>query len=142
MKWLWFVRSEFIFLKQVCNNVSRDFLTILHTVGNRLTGTIILFYCKISSDSDIVFILLFYKHKQRGLEVLFETGKGNKKHWTNISKAADSLTQHVWNTLLSLHAFTGCDSTSFSKGKGKLKAIKNCWKKKRFQEEFMKLGES
>lgn len=95
-----------------------------------------------SPDSDIFFILLFYAHKLTGLELLFETGKGNKRRCINISKAADSLTPPLCNALLGVHAFTGCDSTSAFKGKGKVKAVKLVEKNVHFKELFMELGES
>lgn len=95
-----------------------------------------------SPDSDIFFILLHHGNQMKGLEVLFETGKGNKRRCINITKAALSLSPLICNAYLGLHAFTGCDSTSAFKGKGKVKAIHLVQKHCHFQELFTKLGES
>jgi len=60
--------------------------------------------------------------------VLFETltqAKAIKKQLIDISDLARGLTEEPFCTvLLSLHAFTGCDSTSAFKGKGKVRALK------------------
>lgn len=76
-----------------------------------------------------------------GLEVLFETGNVNKSRCTNITNAALSLSPLICNVYFGLHAFTGCDSTSAFKGKGKVKAIQLVQKHCHFQELFTKLGE-
>ena len=43
--------------------------------------------------------------------------------------------------LLGIHAFTGCDSTSAFKGKGKVKAIRLPKKKENYQRLFSRLGD-
>jgi hypothetical protein len=123
-----------------------DCFSTVNTGRNGFESYPLLFLCKGQRIqvrySDIFFILLHYAHQLHGLELLFETGKGNKKCCINITKAAESLTAPFCNALLGLHAFTGCDSTSSFKGKGKVKAVKLMEKNTNFQELFMKLGES
>jgi len=54
--------------------------------------------------------------------ILFDTGKGDKKQVIDISDLGRGLTEPFCTVLLSLHAFSGCDSTSAFKGK--VKAVK------------------
>lgn len=100
------------------------------------------YVCVRSPESDIFFILLHHVNQTKGLEVLFETGKRNKRRCINVTRAALSLSPLICNAYLGLHAFTGCDSTSAFKGKGKVKAIHLVKKHQHFQELFKKLGES
>ena len=95
-----------------------------------------------SPDSDIFFILLKHAHELQGIDILFETGKGNKKRLINVGKLAQVLSSLLCDAFLGLHAFTGCDSTSAFRGKGKVKALKLVQKSKHFQQEFSTLGES
>ena len=77
-----------------------------------------------SPDSDIFLILLHYADILKNITILFDTGSGNKKRLINISEMAKSLTPMFCSALLSLHVFTGCDTTSAFKGIGKLKPLK------------------
>ena len=74
-----------------------------------------------SPDSDLFFILLNYIHDLTGITVYFETGKKNKKRLINITELGTHYTSEYCKALLGLHAFTGCDSTSAFKGKGKVR---------------------
>ena len=93
-----------------------------------------------SPDTDIFFILLNFALKLDGVTVLFDTGKGNKKRLLDISELARGLTQPFCSALLFLHAFTGCDSTSAFKGKGKVKAVKVLQQKPAFVPVLAQLG--
>jgi len=95
-----------------------------------------------SPDSSVFFILVYYASRLKNLTVLFETGKGNKKCCLAIGEFADSLTPALRSSLLSLCAFSGCDSCSAFNGKGKVAPIKLLKKSVHFQEVFCKLGES
>ena len=75
-------------------------------------------------DSDLFFILLSYIHDLDGITVYFETGKKNKKRLINLTELGNHYSDEYCKALLGLHAFTGCDSASAFKGKGKVKAIK------------------
>ena len=70
-----------------------------------------------SPDSDIFFILLKHAHELQGIDILFETGKGNKKRLINVGKLAQVLSPLLYDAFLGVHAFTGCDSTSAFRGK-------------------------
>ena len=60
-----------------------------------------------SPDSDIFFILLYHSSYLK-IEVLFESGTGNRKRLLNISELNKKLSHRVCSSLLSLHALTGC----------------------------------
>lgn len=95
-----------------------------------------------SPDSDVFFILVYHASQLKDFTVLFETGKGNNRRCLDIGEFANSLTPALRSSLLSLYAFTGCDSCSAFKGKGKVAPIKLLKKSVHFQEVFCKLGES
>ena len=95
-----------------------------------------------SPDSDIFFIFLYYADKLKGLELLFETSKGNKRRCISISQVANTLTPLLCDAFLGVHAFTGCDNSSAFKGKGKVKTIKIVERKEHSKQMFAKLGES
>ena len=74
------------------------------------------------------------------ISILFDTGTGNKKRLINISEMARSLTPMFCTALLSLHAFTGCDTTSAFKGIGKLKPLKILENNNEYKKVFSELG--
>ena len=94
-----------------------------------------------SPDSDIFFILLHYADSFRNITILFDTGTGNKKILLNISVMAQSLTPMYCSALLSLHAFTGCDSTSAFKGRGKLRPLNILENNDEYKEVFSQVGD-
>ena len=94
-----------------------------------------------SPDSDLFFILLNYTHDLTGITVYFETGKKNKKRLINITELGTHYTSEYCKALLGLHAFTGCDSTSAFKGKGKVRAIKYMLKDDIILKAAAKLGD-
>ena len=117
------------------------------------TDTWVVLYCKYvkengfkyvrvrSPDSDIFFILIYYALYLQGITILFKTGKGNKKRIINVTTIAEKYSQVNCGALVGIHAFTGCDSTSAFKGKGKVKAIRLLQKKENYQRVFSRLGD-
>ena len=65
-----------------------------------------------SPDADIFFILLNYVLELQGVTILFDTGTGNNKRLIDITKLAQQYQQELCTSLLGLHAFTRCDTTS------------------------------
>lgn len=99
-------------------------------------------YARIKSpDSDIFFIALHYALQLENATVLFDTGTGNKKRLIDISEIARGYTQDYCTALLTLHAFTGCDSTSSFKGLGKVKAIKLMQKMPKYVPVLARVGD-
>lgn len=92
-----------------------------------------------SPDTDIFYILLHHAHRLQGLQILFETGKGQTKRCIDVSQLAEVHTPKLCSALL---AYTGCDSTSSFKSKGKVKPLKILLKHEPYQDVFAELGES
>ena len=92
-------------------------------------------------DSDIFWILLHHA-RSIDIQIIYDTGSGNNKRLINISSLCDHYSPSVCNALLGIHGFTGCDSTSFFKGKGKVRPMKLALKSPLFCSTFAKLGES
>ena len=90
-------------------------------------------------DGDIFFILLHFVLSFT-INILFDTGTGNKKRLINITELADGLTQEYCTALMALHAFTHCDTTSSFKGIGKIKPIKVLQKLPKYQPILADLG--
>lgn len=93
-----------------------------------------------SPDSDIYFILLYYA-PTFGIQILFDTGSGDHRRLIDVSEMAKDFMPTYCSSLLGLHAFTRCDTTSAFKGIGKVKPIKLLQEKPRYQEIFAQLGE-
>ena len=77
-----------------------------------------------SPDSEVFFILLHCAASLVDMLVLFDTGSGNKQRLINVSELSAELGQDMCTALMSLHIFSGCDTTSAFRGVGKLKPIK------------------
>ena len=117
------------------------------------TDTRVVFYCKYerengfkyarvqSPDSDIFFILIYYARYLQEIIILFKTGRGNTKRIINVTKIAENYSQINCAALLGIHAFTGCESPSDFKGKGKVKAIRLLQKKENYWRVFSRLGD-
>ena len=73
--------------------------------------------------------------------VLFDTGTGNRKQLLNVSEIAKNLGDKKCSALLSLHAVTGCDTTSAQRGIGKQKPMKVLDKNPQFEHWLEKIGE-
>ena len=94
-----------------------------------------------SPDSDIFFILLHFA-PLLAIRILFDTGTGNKRRLLNITEISGRHSQRFNTSMMALHAYTGCDTTSAFKGIGKQKPIKLLKKMSRFEPAIAKLGES
>ena len=102
-------------------------------------------YCTVrvkSPDSDVFFLLLYYASKMEDVSILFDTGTGNKRRLMSVSELARGMSDIHKEALLSLHAFTGCDSTRCFKGIGKLKPVKVLQKMVHFEVSLSRLGDS
>lgn len=66
----------------------------------------------------------------------------NRTRFVDISKLASSLGDSICDSLIGLHAFTGCDTVSAFAGRGKLNALKMMRKNSSHQVTFSQLGQS
>ena len=77
----------------------------------------------------VVVIALSAFHRIHGLrELWLEFGVGKHLKYIPVHEIAVSLGRQTCNALLFFHAFSGCDTTSSLKGKGK-KSFNEAWKK-------------
>ena len=74
------------------------------------------------------------------LIVLLDIGSGEHRKLSNISDIADDFGEEYCSTLLGYYIFTGEDTTSAFRGKGKVNPLKKLQKKPRFHSTFKALG--
>ena len=84
-------------------------------------------------------IILKFSPQLDGVAILFDSDKCNMKRLIDISDPVRGLTQPFSTDLLSLHDYTGCDSTSGFKGKSKTKAVKILQQKPAFVQTLAQL---
>ena len=92
-----------------------------------------------SPDSDIFFILLHFS-PTTDINILFDTKIDNKPRLIDVSSIGEEFGQEKCAALLGLHAYTGCDTTSAFRGKGKIIPLKKALKVPRFISALAKLG--
>ena len=93
-----------------------------------------------SPDSDVFFIPIHYVAQLQGTMVLLDTGTSMKKS-LNISGISQKYTKDHRTTLMVVIAYSGCDSTSAFKGKGKIKPLKILEKKPEFIHSLAVVGD-
>ena len=59
-----------------------------------------------SPDTDMFFICLYFANMLQGMEIIFDTGRGNKKQLINVMKIVKQCTQEYCTALMALHAYT------------------------------------
>jgi len=67
----------------------------------------------VRSHNTDVFVLLLHFSSNIGLQILFDTGVGNKRRILSVNNiVVPAISSDVCRALSGFHAFTGCDSTS------------------------------
>ena len=94
-----------------------------------------------TSDSDPLFIILYYAYKLQPLIVYLDTGTGSHRRLINVTELANDLGDAFCNTLLGFYVFTGEDANSAFRGKGKVIPLRKLLKTPKHQDTFKKLGE-
>jgi len=94
-----------------------------------------------SPNTDVFVLLLAYQHLLDDLhnDVLFEISTGNKHRYLSVRQHAAVL-RNVTQALPSLHAFTGCNSTSAFVCKGRKRPLSIMRKRADFVKAFSDLG--
>ena len=88
-----------------------------------------------SPDTDLFFLLLHHASNVK-LNVYGDIGVRRGRKLYNISELAHSYGEPYCEALLGLYVFTGEDTTSAFKGKGKVLPMKKMQGNQRFQEAF------
>ncbi len=94
-----------------------------------------------TSDSDPLFILLYYASQLNPLIVYLDTGTGVHRRHINVSELASDLGDSFCQTLLGFYIFIGEDANSAFRGKGKVIPLKKLMKTPKHQDTFRHLGE-
>ena len=91
--------------------------------------------------TDIFMILLHYVASFSTITVFIDLGVGESRKVINVTAVAGVYGQDYCTALLGLHIFTGKDTTSAFKGKGKKGPLKILQSNPRYQNTFKMLGE-
>ena len=93
-----------------------------------------------SPDTDVMVLSLAKYRDFHGCLLLFMTGSGSNNRIINITELGIKGGQKKCQAILGLHIFTGCDSTSAFKGKGKTKPLGLMMESEAFCSAFIALG--
>ena len=110
-----------------------DTLLLLHAKHASVFPSIIIEI----SDTD-VFLLCLDQQNELRADLYVATSRSSCL--ISVRSVAEKCEPAVPSTLLSLHAFTGCDSTSCFKGKGKIKPFELMKETEEFEHTFRFLG--
>ena len=92
-------------------------------------------------DTDVFLLLLhFISVLSTCQQILFDTGSGDKRRIIDLKCLAAKISQPVISSLLGLHAFTGCDTTSAFTRLGKIKPLKTIKSNEEFCVGLQELG--
>ena len=105
------------------NQEQTDTRTILYLLYVRNTGNFKTAVVR-SPDSDEFFLLLHYAHPLHPLEVLLDIGMGDHRRMINMTELGSEFGPDFCTVLLGTYVFTGKDTTSAFKGKGKVVPVK------------------
>ena len=119
-----------------CDHEESDTRMFLHALHASQTCNHVIIK---SPDTDVAILgVCLSEH----FTVNFLTGVGNKTRILDLKKVASHLGQSICSSLIGLHIFTGCDSTSAFYGKGKKKPFDLACKHEAFLSAFKDLGTS
>ena len=102
-----------------------------------------------SPDTDVFVICLAFQHIINS-DIFFLTGVKNSRRTINISVVAENIfvtlnlceasKEMIMESLIGLHSFTSCDTTSAFAGRGKVKPLTLMLKEQDYVETFLLLG--
>eukprot|EP00794_Sanderia_malayensis_P021335 gene21335-23410_t len=144
-------RKAYLLTSEDGRKVTTAEIESLHSMQEE-TDSRVIFYCFYAREQGYrhvrvkspytgnFFICLHFARMLDGIEIIFDTGRGNKKQLINITELANRYTQEYCTSLMSLHAFTRCDITNVFKGIGEVKPIKILQRMPRYQSGLAWLG--
>ena len=94
-----------------------------------------------AEDTDVMLLCMAFQ-KDIPCPIYQKCGTQNRTRFVDISKLALSLGDSVCDSLIGLHAFTGCDTVSAFASRGKLNALKLMQRDITYQETFSQVGQS
>ncbi|XP_077968888.1 uncharacterized protein LOC144422864 [Styela clava] len=93
-----------------------------------------------SPDTDVLILSLAHS-SDIGCNLYFLTGSGSQSRMLSIRKMVNYFGNVFCKAILGLHVFSGCDTISAFRGKGKVKGMRHLLKSKEFIQAFSKLGD-
>ena len=115
---------------------TRLLLHALHAAGTGSKAVIVT-----AEDTDVMLRCLTFQ-KDIPCHIYQKCGTQNRTRFVDISKLALSLGDSVCDSLIGLHAFTGCDTVSAFANRGKLSALKLMQRDITYQETCGQVGQS
>lgn len=115
-----------------------DTRLLLHAKHASSTHTSII----ITSPDTDVFVLSLAACQDLSAHVFFLTGSGTNQRIFNVNMMASKYGSSVCKAIVGLHVFTGCDSVSAFKGKGKVKSLRLLTRSQAAIQVFSQLGDS
>ena len=101
------------------------------------------FFCMLLMQPDTdVFVIGITLQPAINAHLYLQTGRGINLRTIDLKAIFDSIGADVSDALIGLHCFTGCDSVSAFKGKGKKKALTMLLKDNQLCRPFRDLGKS
>ena len=113
----WFVTGQYVEKLFESNNGEADTRIVLHALCNNTNAVIV------SKDTDVLILLVYMQAlKKHDFQVVHKI-----RQWTiHWRKKNNWIGKYVILKLPHIHAVTGCDTTSYLHGKGKIKVFENC----------------
>ena len=119
-----------------CDHEEADSRLFLHAANVFLEHPKVEMRC---SDTDVLVIAVSLQSKLSGKTFMLRGTASNRK-LVNIAAIVDQLPYGIPEALIGLHVFTGCDSTSSFKGRGKRQPLQVLLKNVHYASAFTKLG--
>ena len=116
-----------------------DTRLLLHALHAARTGSKAVIVA--SEDTDIMLLCIAFQ-KDIPCPIYQKCGTENNTRFVEISKLAWSLGDSVCDSLIGLHAFTGCDTVSAFASRRKLSALKPMKSDITYLETFSQVGQS
>ena len=119
-----------------CDHEEADSRLFLHAANAFLEHPKIEMRC---SDTDVLVIAESLQSKLSG-EIFMLRGTASNRRLVNVAAIVDRLPHGIPEALIGLHVFTGCDSMSSFKGKGKKQPLQVLSKNVDYVSAFTELG--
>ena len=116
-----------------------DTRLLLHAMHGARTGSKAVIVT--SEDPDVMLLCLAFQ-KDIPCPIYQKCGTENNTRFVEISKLAWSLGDSVCDSLIGLHAFTGCDTVSAFASRRKLSALKPMKSDITYLDTFIQVGQS
>ena len=112
------------------------FLHAMHTAQAGSTAIVI-----ITEDTDVLVMFISFAHNS-SCPLYRKCGKQNRTLFINVGQIIASIGNDICDSLIELHAFTGCDTLSAFAESGNVKALGMIERQESDQKVFSELGKT